>query len=321
MTVHKSKGLQFPHVIVCDRIGGKDRGESSKLATDYDFATHKWRIFYKFASRKSLDAEFAALMDENDRSAHEEDINKLYVAFTRAERSLIIVKRSEEKIDQYNYSFFSPYAKKTKGAGVVEWLNIPDFQYGYLIPSSVKSEEQPPRKKIALVAGEPQSVQEKAASGETEALSAIYFGEALHYTLEMSEGFAADEILRGVSLTRGRYAKFLNDADFENIAARALGLSKNEEFLALIRGAQAYKEMPIKSAEGELLRVDLACFRQDEILLFDYKSSEKYLAQNKAQVARYKSVIREFYPHARVRAFVLVLEAAGARLIEVNEEE
>ena len=78
--------------------------------------------------------------------------------------------------------------------------------------------------------------------------------------------------------------------------------------------------MPIKSAEGELLRVDLACFRQDEILLFDYKSSEKYLAQNKAQVARYKSVTREFYPHARVRAFVLVLETAGAKLIEVNEE-
>ena len=136
----------------------------------------------------------------------------------------------------------------------------------------------------------------------------------------MSEGFAADEILRGVSLARGRYAKFLNDTDFENIATRALGLSKNEEFLALIRGAQAYKEMPIKSAEGDLLRVDLACFRQDEILLFDYKSSEKYLAQNKAQVERYKSVIREFYLHARVRAFVLVLEAAGARLIEVNEE-
>lgn len=320
MTVHKSKGLQFPHVIVCDRIGGKDRGESSKLVTDYDFTTHKWRIFYKFASRKSLDAEFTALMDENDRSAHEEDINKLYVAFTRAERSLIIVKRSEAKIDQYNYSFFSPYAKKTKGAGVVKWLDIPDFQYGYVIPSFVKSEEQSPQKKIALVAGEPQGAQEKASGGETEALSAIYFGEALHYALEISEGFAADEILRGVSLARGRYAKFLNDADFENIATRALGLSKNEEFLALIKGAQAYKEMPIKSAEGELLRVDLACFGQDEILLFDYKSSEKYLVQNKAQVARYKSVIREFYPHARVRAFVLVLEAAGARLIEVNEE-
>ena len=202
----------------------------------------------------------------------------------------------------------------------MEWLDIPDFQYGYVIPSSVKSEEQPLRKKIALVAGEPQGAQEKASGGEAEALSAIYFGEALHYALEMSEGFAADEILRGVSLARGRYAKFLNDADFENIAARALGLSKNEEFLALIKGAQAYKEMPIKSAENELLRVDLACFGQDEILLFDYKSSEKYLAQNKAQVARYKSVIREFYPNVQVRAFVLVLETAGAKLIEVDEE-
>ncbi|MFC2433044.1 MAG: hypothetical protein ACFNPX_07165, partial [Neisseria subflava] len=30
----------------------------------------------------------------------------------------------------YNYSFFSPYAKKTKGAGVVEWLDIPDC-YGF----------------------------------------------------------------------------------------------------------------------------------------------------------------------------------------------
>ena len=202
----------------------------------------------------------------------------------------------------------------------MEWLDIPDFQYGYVIPSSVKSEEKPPQKKVALVAGEPQGAQEKASGGETEALSAIYFGEALHYALEMSEGFGSDEILRGVSLARSRYAKFLNDADFENIATRALGLSKNEEFLALIKGAQAYKEMPIKSAEGDLLRVDLACFRLDEILLFDYKSSEKYLAQNKAQVARYKSVIREFYPHARLRAFVLALEAAGARLIEVNEE-
>jgi len=202
----------------------------------------------------------------------------------------------------------------------VKWLDIPDFQYGYVIPSFVKSEEQSSRKKIALVAGEPQGAQEKAGGGEAEALSAIYFGEALHYALEMSEGFAADEILRGVSLARGRYAKFLNDADFENIAARALGLSKNEEFLALIRSAQAYKEMPIKSAEGDLLRVDLACFGRDEILLFDYKSSEKYLVQNKAQVARYKSVIREFYPHARVRAFVLVIEAAGAKLIEVNKE-
>ena len=319
MSVHKSKGLQFPHVIVCDNIGSKGT-DRSKFITSYDYSAHRWKIFYKFKNREVLDEEFNQVVQDRARLEREEDINKLYVAFTRAEWSLIIIKRAEEGINGHNYSYFSPYAKKGKDAGLLEWLDIADLQYGYVIPSPAETSEKPPQKKIALVAGEPQGAQEKAGGGETEALSAIYFGEALHYALEMSEGFAADEILRGVSLARGRYAKFLNDADFENIAARALSLSKNEEFLALIKGAQAYKEIPIKSAEGELLRVDLACFRQDEILLFDYKSSEKYLAQNKAQVARYKSVIREFYPHARVRAFVLVLEAAGAKLIEVNEE-
>lgn len=319
MSVHKSKGLQFPHVIICDNIGSKGT-DRSKFITSYDYSAHRWKIFYKFKNREALDEEFNQVVQDRQRLECEEDINKLYVAFTRAERSLIIIKRTEEGINGHNYSYFSPYAKKGKDAGLLEWLDIADLQYGYVIPSPAETSEKPPRKEITLVAGEPQGAQEKASGGEAEALSAIYFGEALHYALEMSESFTADEILRGVSLARGRYAKFLNDADFENIATRALGLSKNEEFLALIKGTQAYKEMPIKSAEGELLRVDLACFGRDEILLFDYKSSEKYLAQNKAQVARYKSVTREFYPHARVRAFVLVLEAAGAKLIEVSEE-
>jgi len=84
MTVHKSKGLEFENVIVCDKMGA-GRHDGSNFIAEYDADEGSWQVRHN-VKKQCIDEEFAQLKEKTARLEREEDMNKLYVALTRARR-------------------------------------------------------------------------------------------------------------------------------------------------------------------------------------------------------------------------------------------
>lgn len=120
MTIHGSKGLEFPVVFVCD-LGGKMKKTDSKssLAVDYGRGVSLRLKSQKEAWRVSTLLRDAELREESHRSVAEE-IRILYVAFTRARERLYLslslkeglgAALEKDGLDTYGDLFLSAVAK------------------------------------------------------------------------------------------------------------------------------------------------------------------------------------------------------------------
>ncbi|EFP1722406.1 recombinase RecB, partial [Campylobacter jejuni] len=90
MSVHKSKGLEFDHVILLDSLS-KNNSNNEDIMLEYDI-NQGWQLHIKDKIRELTKEPIYTLFKENiTRANYEDDINKLYVAFTRAKESLIII--------------------------------------------------------------------------------------------------------------------------------------------------------------------------------------------------------------------------------------
>ncbi|MBP3224357.1 MAG: RecB-like helicase [Campylobacter sp.] len=315
MTVHKSKGLEFAHVILCDLLS-KGGGERDKFMLGYD---GQWRIKYRMTNREIYDAEYAKFKKDSENLERAEVFNKLYVGFTRAEKSLIIVKKGGV-LNGNNPSYFTPY---TSNKVDKKFLEIEDFEYGYIIPSSVTPVLVQKPKKINLQPVAKQNITEYERASDRAVVaefSKVYKGEALHYTLEMLDDFEISSLESALNLAKNRYAKYLDSSDFDEIRQKVESLCANEEFLSYISGCEIYKEISIKRENGGVSRVDLMCVKNDEILLFDYKSSPYFLEKNKKQIQSYKAYLisSSNNPNLSVRTFIVVLENS-VKIEEVKE--
>ncbi|MFV0480865.1 MAG: RecB-like helicase [Campylobacteraceae bacterium] len=82
LTIHKSKGLEFPHVIVLDKIQ-RTNARGDLLMFDYDDIELK-QIFISMISREFVDNAYKKAKEKEELLSIEDTQNQLYVSFTRA---------------------------------------------------------------------------------------------------------------------------------------------------------------------------------------------------------------------------------------------
>lgn len=99
MTVHSSKGLEFKHVIVMDRTT-RAMPDSSATIMEHDDSLNIDEIFLRMSGRERIDEKYAQALFERKTKSEKDKMNVLYVALTRSEESLIILKKEKD-------SFFS----------------------------------------------------------------------------------------------------------------------------------------------------------------------------------------------------------------------
>ena len=113
MTVHKSKGLEFAHVIVCDMMG-KGRGDDSNFITEYS-EKGEWIVKSKISGRENFDSDYASVLEQIKELEKQENINKIYVAFTRATKSLIIIKQAVPSGNSPSFFFILHKKRQERG--------------------------------------------------------------------------------------------------------------------------------------------------------------------------------------------------------------
>jgi len=93
LTIHKSKGLEFEHVIVIDRLGGKNNRVQTLL---YEYENIDLvNIYQRVSQREFLDEKYKKAKEKEDILKKEDTLNMHYVAFTRAKSSLIVCAKQK----------------------------------------------------------------------------------------------------------------------------------------------------------------------------------------------------------------------------------
>ncbi|GHQ64022.1 DNA helicase [Helicobacter pylori] len=292
MTIHKSKGMQFPYAIVCERLGKPKTNNSNQFLEEYS-NTELTRLYYRMKNREVVDKDYARALDKEEAAKNHEETNVYYVAFTRAELGLIVVakdKKGNEKLDlaPLEEGEIAPVISSQKELSIPSVL-IKPHAYGEQVQ---EIEEEP-------------SDYEKNNDQE-----AINFGIALHKGLEYQYAYRIPKksVLEYLNYHHGFYGLDYQALEeslelFEN-DAKIQALFKN---LAL-RGEVAFL------FEGVVSRIDVLLWDKGQNLyVLDYKSSQNYQQSHKTQVSHYAAFLQTQAPHFKIQAGIIY---AHKRLLE-----
>ncbi|WP_096015855.1 RecB-like helicase [Campylobacter lanienae] len=303
MTVHKSKGLQFEHVIVLDYIG-KENSQKNKFLMEYNLKTDSWDIRLANKVFEYLgDENYTQLQDRQKELDRKEVINKIYVALTRAKHSLIIL--AKDNPNGNNISYFTEYESNGQK---VEYLNLDECKSGIIKPNSDKKQESKPQitdlKPFEKIA--PQEILTSDKPKESLNLDSIYFGKALHYYLESIDFADFNSLKIAQNCLYNKFGAFIDQDGLKDIKDRVDRLLNNPQFLEIIKDKRLYQEQDI-GFNGVLKRIDLLCVNSDEIEIIDYKSSLKNSDEHKEQVREYLDILSQIYPQKKLKASIVYI--------------
>ncbi|WRF42576.1 RecB-like helicase [Helicobacter pylori] len=293
MTIHKSKGMQFPYVIVCERLGKPKSNNSNQFLEEYS-GTELLCLYYRMKNREVVDKDYARALDKEEAAKDHEETNVYYVAFTRAELGLIVVAKDKK--------------------GMREKLDLAPLEEGEIAPV-ISSQKEPSPESVVI---KPHAYGEQVQEMEEEPSDyeknndqeAINFGIALHKGLEYQYAYRIPKksVLEYLNYHHGFYGLDYQALEeslelFEN-DAKIQALFKN---LAL-RGEVAFL------FEGVVSRIDVLLWDKGQNLyVLDYKSSQNYQQSHKAQVSHYAAFLQTQAPHFKIQAGIIY---AHKRLLE-----
>jgi ATP-dependent helicase/nuclease subunit A len=313
-TIHKAKGLEFP-VVILPLLGGRghrpfpvflDRGETYHIPKEYTALDPHLRSLYRAELAKSF-------VDE---------LNLLYVAFTRAQKALFISGEIPRPKTVSSKNSFPPFPGFGSIIARHPLCRIdPDsqgmeFTAGCFAPRIVSESEpaSPPHLAIAskriatrnwqrdyLVFAESvfQSRREKEA---------ILRGERIHRILARMETCGNREEL----LSRLAVSSREEGLDEGTGARLAEFLCRDDVFPFFQKGERrvfAEKEVVLNRETGaEYRRIDRLIAGPHEVTIIDFKTGPDKNPEHPCQLAAYAEALRPLFPGMTFKAFLLYLD-------------
>ncbi|MCQ2846482.1 RecB-like helicase [Helicobacter pylori] len=303
MTIHRSKGMQFPYVIVCERLGNPKSNHSNQLLEEYNGA-ELTRLYYRMKNREVVDKDYARALDKEEAAKDYEEINVYYVAFTRAELGLIVVAKDKKESK-----------KESKNKTMCEQLDLVPLEEGEIMP--VISHRKEPLMTSTLI--KPHAYGEQVQEIEEEPDSdyeknndqeAINFGIALHKGLEYQYAYNIPKksVLEYLNYHHGFYG-----LDYQALE-ESLELFENDTEIQTLFKNYTLRGEAAFLFQGVVSRIDVLLWDKGQNLyVLDYKSSQNYQQSHKAQVSHYAEFLKTQAPHFKIQAGIIY---AHKRLLE-----
>ncbi len=293
MTIHKSKGMQFPYVIVCERLGKPKSNNSNQFLEEYS-GTELLRLYYRMKNREVVDKDYARALDKEEAAKDHEETNVYYVAFTRAELGLVVVAKDKK--------------------GMREKLDLAPLEEGTIVPV-ISSQKEPLSASVVIkphAYGEQvQEIEEEPSDYEkNNDQEAINFGIALHKGLEYQYAYNIPKksVLEYLNYHHGFYG-----LDYQALE-ESLELFENDAKIQALFKNYALRGEVAFLFEGVVSRIDVLLWDKGQNLyVLDYKSSQNYQQSHKAQVSHYAAFLQTQAPHFKIQAGIIY---AHKRLLE-----
>ena len=295
LTVHKSKGLEYKHVIVMDRLK-KPPASRGSIIYEYDGIALSG-VYLRTKNRSALDPAYENALSKEELLVREDNLNALYVAFTRARDHLIIVKKSEKSsfdiVDLESSRFGSLVVQEVEQKPLKEFEKLVFQEFYYGTQSDI----------LAL---------ESEKEGD---LNAINFGIAMHYMLEMMPAFDRESIESAKSMLLNNFGFTLEAQEIEDISHRVAMFVDSPEVQKLTNGI-CYREKALRY-KNNLRYVDLlVAYKDGSYCVIDYKSSIAFSEEHQKQVRYYVKAISEI-TQQRVQGYICYLLEDKVELVKV----
>ncbi len=304
MTIHKSKGLQFPIVILPNLardININAKNSSLFIADNNVFGNSK--LCYVYSSKQlpyiaETDAE--KYMNNENMLILQDSINMLYVAMTRAENALFIngeiPKDKVSKISQLIGIFFpekvqigSLKAERKQEKEQIKSIHIDDY-----------------------IDKEKELINTKAFYSKNEDITYDYFaalaGSCLHTGLFILEYGKKETIKLAEKYMYIKYGSALSDETFNTIKKYIVTVYNNKIWQSLFTG-RVFKERHIGS-NNSLYSVDIYSEMEDKVIIMDYKTgviNDMILEKYKQQLFKYAEILKKIY-NKQVECHILHME-------------
>jgi len=285
MTIHKSKGLEFPVVII--------------PKVDFSLSIHNEAKFFLEADGKVLYTSLSKnnVLDEIHRKAVEEEnlilldkLNLLYVGLTRPEQRLYVFNRFERNSNLgylFHKNMMDTFSIQENTDPILyeagtkqKKMNADRVDGAFYIPKEVVNEAS--KFQIAF-----RKIQKERYTSQAERLFGIYF-HALMGAIEDANqiSYKLDVLINQGIVDRSMRKKIEEAAKVFFIKARAIGLFD--------RIKKVFNERPILLPSGKLIVPDKVMVRTNDIVVLDFKTGKKEPKHEK-QVRNYKKSLEVIF--------------------------
>lgn len=309
LTIHKSKGLEFPVVIipflgmdVQIGSGAHDNRQAyiSRLIEDKRQLLRLKSKYYAYS-----DKLYQIYADEY-RSALVSEINNVYVALTRARCELYAFV--PKKIGQSNNLVRHLIPEDKRVCGVKQTYEVIDASKERIKP---------------LV---PVEYYDWMEFLNDEFLSMDNFknrklrqqGDIIHYFLSLVKNAAMGDAEALINETIQNMEAPLSDDEITFLKQEALSVLKDDTFAHFFQNTEAnvLNEYEVVNQYGHTKRIDRVMVFDDEVWVIDYKYSEQMLEEYEQQVGEYMALCGDLYPGKKLKGFVLLTKSR--EIVEVQ---
>ena len=319
MTIHKSKGLEFPVVIFPFAEEDYSRSPKDKLwinAQADDFGLSKVLIDNSKAV-EGFGEEAKRVYDQKSQEELLDNINVLYVALTRAEEQLYIISQylKPKKDGEYPNNMASFFIKYLMHEHVFEEEKL-EYEFGTPIKLSTEKIHVNTTKTIPFVSKilDPKNIkiaQREALMWGTHQQEAIEYGNVVHEILS----FVKTKSDIDLAITKANESGLINynqkDLVFQTIQEI---VNHTELSVCFTEGNEILNEQTIIQKQGKTIKPDrMVLTRNKEVFLLDYKTGT-HNPKYELQLDNYQNAIELMGYKVVKKALVYV----GAKINVVN---
>ena len=296
MTIHKSKGLEFPVVIFPFAEEDYNRKPKDKLwlnAEEQDFGLPKVLIDNSSAV-EGFGMEAAVVYNQKKQEELLDNINVLYVALTRAEEQLYVISnmnlsRKGEVPKNNMCTFFINYLESKNGFKADQL----EYEFGKETKLSANKKHVDTSKTIPLVAEilNPKNIkiaQREALMWGTLQQEAIEYGNVIHEILSFVKTKNDIDLAITKSIENGLIIFSQKETVYKTIWEI---VNHRELEICFAEGNEVWNEQTIIQKQGKTIKPDRMVLTKDnEVFLLDYKTGT-HDSKYQLQLENYQSAI------------------------------
>ncbi|TDD99835.1 UvrD-helicase domain-containing protein [Flavobacterium cellulosilyticum] len=312
MTIHKSKGLEFPVVIMPFADEDYSRSPKNKLwitTEKDDFGLSKVLIDNNKAV-EGFGANAKLVYDQKVQEELLDNINVLYVALTRAEEQLYVISQSlipNKKTGEYPNNMASFFVNYLINKNLHD-ENTLEYEFGNPVKQSIGKKHVDTSKTIPLVSEilNPKNIkiaQKESLMWGTHQQEAIEYGNVIHEILSFVKTQKDIDLAIIKAIENGLITISQKELVFKTISEIVNHVSLSDYFA---EGNEVLNEQTIIQKENKTIKPDrMVLTKSKEVLLLDYKTGF-HNAKYQLQLENYQNAIENMGYKVTSKALIYI---------------
>ncbi|MEM7816536.1 MAG: UvrD-helicase domain-containing protein [Candidatus Aenigmatarchaeota archaeon] len=304
LTIHKSKGLEFPVVIIpflrieiIPQVGGRS------FSFYINEKNGKLELLKIIKPYRECSLNLQKIYSQHYFKSFVDELNTVYVALTRPKFELyIFVPKKSGNLENKAIYLFNNQNKETLEYGQqINYFNLENQR----IQNSIEIKPSTYRSWVDILK------EEFIDFEDLKFREKIMEGNAFHFALSFIKNLnqqKKEEVIKlAIENTKLVYP-FIKDFNaFREKIKKMLDNKKLTQFFYL-EDAEVYLEKEVIDDLGNTKRIDRIIVKKEEVWIVDYKLKETFKEAYKKQVLDYMKILNRMYTSCKIRGFIIYLD-------------